>query len=63
MKKTFRKLSLSRETLRSLDDAGLGGVAGGHSHKPQCQPITTTQCTTGTCDYTLGCTQEVCTTR
>lgn len=59
MKKSVRKLSLSRETLRALDDVGLCGVAGGHTHR--CQPITTAQCTTGTCDYTLGCTQAVCT--
>ena len=29
MKKTLRKLTLSRETLRGLDNAGLGHAAGG----------------------------------
>ena len=64
MKKTLRKLSLSRETLRALNDAGLGQAAGGHSHKPRCGPFSAdNQCTGNTCDCTLGCTQEICTTR
>lgn len=50
MKKTFRKLSLSRETLRSLDNLVLDQVGGGGPRTTRCQ----TQ-TAGQCDYTLSC--------
>jgi hypothetical protein len=61
MKKTLRKLNLSRETLRALNDGGLGQAAGGHSHKPRCFSADT-QCTGNTCDCTLGCNTVPCTT-
>ena len=56
MKKTLRKLSLSRETLRALNDGDLSHAAGGATRQ-NCPA------TGNTCDCTLGCTQEVCTTR
>jgi hypothetical protein len=57
MKKTLRKLSLSRETLRTLENPALEQVGGGA--KPQ--PLTTTCTSTPylACDYTLSC-PELC---
>lgn len=49
MKKSLRKLSLSRETLRTLDSTDLGHVAGA---------APTNGCptrTAGNCDYTYSC--------
>jgi hypothetical protein len=37
------KLSLSRETIRFLDDAKLGGAAGGLDTRAQCQINTATK--------------------
>jgi hypothetical protein len=53
MKKSLRKLSLSRETLGALDDSGLSQVAGA-ARTNGCP----TQ-TAGNCDYTLSC-PEIC---
>ncbi len=58
MKKSLRKLSLSRETLRALDDSGLG-YAGGAANTAKCPPLTGDTCTAGNCDYTLSC-PELC---
>jgi hypothetical protein len=59
-KKTLRKLSLSRETVRALDSLYLGKVVGG---------ITATTCdvegtcgTFGTCNYSCGGTCDTCCT-
>lgn len=56
MKKSPRKLSLSRETLCGLGGSALGIAGAGKTNA--CPTMTA-----GYCDYTLGCTQEVCTTR
>ena len=56
MKKSLRKLSLSRETLRSLDNAGLGQAAGA-AQTNRC--VTADTCTGNTCDCTLSC-PELC---
>lgn len=58
MKKSLRKLSLSRETLRVLDNSGLG-YAGGAAKTARCPPSTADTCTAGNCDYTLSC-PELC---
>lgn len=53
MKKSLRKLSLSRETLRALDNTALDHVAGA---------ARTNGCptkTAGNCDYTFSC-PELC---
>jgi hypothetical protein len=55
MKKTLRKLSLSRETLRALNDGDLPNAAGGATQK-NCPA------TGNTCDCTLGCNTVPCTT-
>lgn len=56
MKKTLRKLNLSRETLRTLDDSGLDAAAGGAT-KNNCPQ------TGSICEYTWGCTgPALCTT-
>lgn len=49
MKKSPRKLSISRETLRTLDNAGLGHVAGA-ARTNACPTMTA-----GNCDYTYSC--------
>jgi hypothetical protein len=49
MKKSLRKLSLSRETLRALDNTDLGHVAGA-ARSNGCP----TQ-TAGNCEYTYSC--------
>lgn len=49
MKKTLRKLTLARETLRSLDNLVLDQAVGG-AKTTACQ----TQ-TAGQCDYTFSC--------
>jgi hypothetical protein len=61
MKKNLRKLSLSRETLRTLESPALERIAGGA--KPPAQTTTcTSDCTSSpilACDYTLSC-PELC---
>ena len=57
MKKTLRKLTLSRETLRALNDAGLTQAGAGPG---QVVPFTYNQCTGDTCECTWGCTRELC---
>lgn len=59
MKKSLRKLSLSRETLRTLDNAGLGQAAGA-ARTDKCPTGGT--CTGNTCDCTLSC-PELCGSR
>ena len=60
MKKTLRKLSLSRETLRALNDTSLDDAAGGDSYR--CYPFSQdTRCTGDTCECTFGCTRALCT--
>lgn len=63
MKKSLRKLTLSRETLRTLDNAGLGRAAGAAKtdkcFTDQTCPPSYQLCTTGDCDYTLSC-PELC---
>ena len=54
MKKTDKKLRLSRETLRSLDRTALGRVEGG---KPPGTTLPNTLVTS--CDYTYSC-PEIC---
>lgn len=49
MKKSLRKLNLSRETLRALDNASLGQAAG--AAKTNACPTRTA----GNCDYTYSC--------
>lgn len=61
MKKNLRKLNLSRETLRILEIPTLGVV--GAANTRQCPSYPDQGCTGNTCDCTLGCTMEVCTTR
>lgn len=61
MKKSPRKLTLSRETLRSLESSLLGVVGAAATNKPGC--ASRIPCTDTSCDETLGCTQEICTTR
>lgn len=55
-KKSLRKLSLSRETLRTLDNAGLAQAAGA-AKTDKCPTGQT--CTGNTCDCTLSC-PELC---
>jgi hypothetical protein len=62
MKKNLRKLTLSRETLRTLESSALGVVGAAATNKPGCYSGTN-PCTDTSCDETLGCTQEICTTR
>jgi hypothetical protein len=62
MKKNLRKLTLSRETLRSLESSALGVVGAAATNNPRCFSQDG-QCTGNTCDCTLGCTQAVCTTQ
>lgn len=52
MKKSLRKLSLSRETLRSLDITALGHAAGA-ARTDKCPSGQT--CAAGNCDYTYSC--------
>lgn len=63
MKKSLRKLTLSRETLRTLESSALGVVGAAATNKPGCVSGRPGQCTDTSCDETLGCTQEICTTR
>jgi hypothetical protein len=54
MKKKFKKLSLSTETLRSLDPPDLQNVAGGHSHETLvCTLCTAVPCTLCTVNCSL----------
>ena len=53
MKKSLKKLNLSRETLRTLAGSGLDRIGGGG--RPA--PLPNTQVTD--CDYTLSC-PELC---
>jgi len=62
MKKSPRKLTLSRETLRDLESSALGVVGAAATNKPTCFSQTG-PCTDTSCDETLGCTQAVCTTQ
>lgn len=50
MKKSLRKLSLSRETLLTLENPDLQNVQGGGNTAKNC-PLTGSGC-----DYTFGCT-------
>ena len=61
MKKNLRKLTLSRETLRTLESSALGVVGAAATNKPGC--VSRIPCTDTSCDETLGCTQAVCTTQ
>ena len=56
MKKTDKKLRLSRETLRSLDRSGLSRVQGGGPGGPK-TTLPNTMVTS--CDYTYSC-PELC---
>lgn len=49
MKKGIKKLKLSRETLRNLDDSALGNVAGGNSEQTAVCGGCTTQKDCGSC--------------
>lgn len=60
MKKNPRKLTLSRETLRSLESSNLAVAGAAETRKCPSQGGI---CTGNTCDCTLGCTQAVCTTQ
>lgn len=66
MKKTLRKLSLSRETLRALNNAGLGRAAGGtivQFTQVPCPVSADTGCTgPNSCECTFGCNTIPCTT-
>jgi hypothetical protein len=58
MKKTLRKLSLSRETLHTLENPALERIGGGA--KPQtslCNPNSTPYLA---CDYTMSCPDWSC---
>jgi hypothetical protein len=52
VKKSLRKLSLSRETLRTLENPALERIAGGA--KPQPQTTTCTSTPMLACDYTMS---------
>jgi hypothetical protein len=57
MKKTLRKLTLTRETLRSLETPVLPRVMGGGPKTTACN--TNTTCGT-MCDYTLSSCPDTC---
>lgn len=60
MKKTLRKLTLSRETLRALNNDGLRHAAGGITAL-NCPLSADTQCTgPNSCECTYGCTEVRC---
>jgi hypothetical protein len=50
MKKSLCKLNLSRETLRTLENPGLGSVGGGAANALTILPSCNTYC-----DITFGC--------
>lgn len=67
MRKKTRKLSLHRETLRSLQASDLRRVAGGETYEIYTTCACTDGCGTDTCGcgtYTCGCggSQDACTT-
>jgi len=58
MKRKFKKLSLNTETLGSLSDSGLRGVAGATAAETDCLCTQTGRCTmcTGICTLCgIGC--------
>lgn len=71
MKKKSRKLSLHKETIRTLSNLALRNAAGGHSHVAACISAQEGDCTTwnhsdcGDCGSDATCVglTNICTTR
>jgi hypothetical protein len=55
MKRKIQKLSLTKETLRSLEDSGLNQVAGGATTLPDTCPIISCRVCTATIRCSLCC--------
>jgi hypothetical protein len=55
MKKKLQKLSLTKETLRSLEDSGLNQVAGGVTTQPDTCPIISCNATNATRRCSVCC--------